>query len=141
MASCISPKGDLRYMIRNKPFDSAAIIEYLRYLLAEFNQNLIIIWAGGVPHGASIHDSKEVRTFLDTLPQGKLFLAQQPHYSPELNADEQVWYHLKNYKLKNTCNQNVNELQPKITKVMDDLKNNTDLIKNFFKHPELGFYN
>lgn len=136
MASAVSPTGQMRYMIRKKPFDSQAIIEYLEYLLAQFDQKLLIIW-----DGATIHNSKEVKNYLATKTENELYLVQQPHYSPELNADEQVWSNLKNYKLKNTCNQNVNELQIKISEVMDDLKNNIQLIMNFFKHPELGFYN
>lgn len=136
MASAISPDGDLKYVIRSKPFDSKAIIEYLEFLLKEFKRKLLIVW-----DGASIHDSKEVRSWLGNQENGRIYLVKQPHYSPELNADEQVWNYLKNYKLKNTCNQNVKELQAKIITAMDELKKDNQLIMNFFKHPELGFYN
>lgn len=136
MASAISPLGDLWYFIRNKPFDSQAVIEYLTYLRETANRKLLIIW-----DGASIHSSQEVRNWLEKQKKDDFYLAQQPHYSPELNADEQVWHQLKGYRLKNTCNKNVKELQPKITQAMENLKNDKELIKAFFTHPELGYYN
>jgi DDE superfamily endonuclease len=136
LASAISEQGDLEYIVRNKPFDSTAIIDFLIHLMAIFTQKLLIIW-----DGAAIHDSQEVRNFLTTLPKDKLYLVKQPFYSPELNGDEQVWNYLKNYQLKNTCIQNIKELHYKIDTSMDEMKKQPDLIPNFFKHPKLGFYN
>ncbi len=134
MASAVSPLGDLLYVVRNKPFDSQAIIEYLEYLMEQLDRKLLIIW-----DGASIHDSQELRNWLHELPQDKIYLVQQPHYSPELNADEQVWSHLKNYKVKNQCNQNLKELHKKTVQALENMKANPELIMAFFKHPDLGF--
>lgn len=136
MASAISPQGELFYMIRNKPYDSAAIIEYLSYLRATTRKKLLIIW-----DGASIHYSEELRNWLEKQKKDDFYLVQQPHYSPELNADEQVWHQLKGYRLKNTCNKDVKELQPKIVQAMEKLKDQKELIKAFFTHPDLGYYN
>ena len=135
MASAITPSGEVRYMIRNQPFDSAAVIEFLQYLLSSFGQKLLIVW-----DGASIHDSKEVRTYLETKKQKELRLVMQPHYSPELNADEQVWTYLKQHKLKNTCNPTLTELKEKVCTVMEALKQQPLLVQNFFHHPQLGYY-
>ncbi|MBD0375438.1 MAG: IS630 family transposase [Flavisolibacter sp.] len=135
MASAISPAGQLRYMICNQPFDSKAVIEFVEYLLESFSRKLLIVW-----DGASIHDSKEFKTYLATKSKGELHLAMQPHYSPELNADEQVWSYLKNHKLKNTCNPTIKELNEKITTVRETLKQQPSLIQNFFPHPQLGYY-
>lgn len=134
LASAIGANGEMDFMIRNKPFDSAAIIEFLKHLLETFNKKLIIIW-----DGASIHHSALIKSFLKKLPENQLYLVQQPRYSPELNADEQVWAYLKNYKLKNTCNHNVKELFPKINKALVDMKNDKALIASFFHHPNLSF--
>lgn len=134
MASAISPKGDLIYMIRNKPFNGDAIVEFLKMLLDDFDGKLLIIW-----DNASIHNCKATRSFLEKSTDAKrLYLVQQPKYAPELNADEQVWNYLKNKMLKNTCNQNIKELKPKIIKAMKKLKDQPKLICQFFKHPELG---
>ena len=134
MASAVSPDGDLLYMIRNQPFDSKAIIEYLKYLKANLQRKLLIIW-----DGASIHHSEEIKQWLAKQKENDFFLVKQPYYSPELNADEQAWQQLKNCRLKNRCNQNVKELQPRIEKAMDDMKKNKTLIQSFFKHPKLGY--
>ncbi len=44
MASAISEQGDLAYIVRNKPFDSQAIIEFLNHLMTTLKQKLLIIW-------------------------------------------------------------------------------------------------
>lgn len=134
MASAVSPDGDLLYMIRNQPFDSKAIIEYLEYLKENLQRKLLVIW-----DGASIHHSEEIRKWLEKQKEGDFFLVKQPFYSPELNADEQVWQQLKNRRLKNRCNQNVKELQPRIEKAMDEMKKDKALIQSFFRHPKLGY--
>ena len=135
MASAISPKGDLIYMIRNKPFNGDAIVEFLEMLLADFDGKLLIIW-----DNSSIHNCRATRSFLENSTDAKrLYLVQQPSYAPELNPDEQVWNYLKAIKLKNTCNRNIKELKPKIINIMEELKAKPKLIRQFFKHPELGF--
>jgi len=97
---------------------------------------LLIVW-----DGASIHDSEEVRKYLGTKKQNEFHLVKQPYYSPELNAGEQVWNYLKQHKLKNTCNPTIKKLKEKVTAVMEGLKQQPSIIRNFFKHPDLGFYN
>lgn len=140
LASAISPKGELIYVIRNRPFDAEAIIEFLKLLLQIMPGKLIIIW-----DNASIHNCKATRAFLNQLQgtpqQDRLWLVQQPKYSPELNADEQVWNYLKYFKLKNTFYFNVKELKNKVIKAMDELKDECHIIQNFFHHPKLAFYN
>ena len=137
VASAISPAGDLQYMIRKQPFDSEAIISYPEHLQQAFaRRKLLIIW-----DNASIHDSDKVRTYLSTQKSKRLHLAKQPLYSPDLNADEQVWSYLKQHKLQNTCNQTAAVLHKKITQSMNALQQQPELIQSFFHHPDLGFYN
>ena len=89
--SGISPTGDLRYHCREKPFDAQAIIAFLQQMLTIYEGKLLIIW-----DNASIHDCAATRTFLTTDARaGRLHLAKQPTYTPEVNADEQVWQQLK----------------------------------------------
>lgn len=124
-------------MLRKQPFNAEAIIEFMKLLLEHFKGKILIIW-----DNASIHNCEATRAFLAASPLSpRIFLAQQPKYSPELNADEQVWNYLKAVELKNTCNRNVKELQPKIILAMEKLKNNPRLITQFFHHKDLGFYN
>lgn len=135
MASAIGCNGEMDFMIRNKPFDGDLIVDFLKQLLDKFKKKLIIIW-----DGASIHDCKAVKSFLSKLPDNQLFLKQQPFYSPELNADEQVWAHLKNHKLKNTYNRNAKELSSKIETALIEMQENRSLIASFFKHPKVTYF-
>lgn len=136
-ASAISEAGDLVYTIQKKPFNSTGITNFLAQLLDQIAGKLLLIW-----DGASIHHSAEVKAWLATYEAApRLHLVQQPRYSPELNADEQVWNYLKNVVLKNTNIQSVKELKPKIVAGLDDLKKEPQKIQRFFHHPDLGFYN
>jgi transposase len=136
VASAISPAGGLQYMIRKQPFDSEAIISYLEHLQQAFaRRKLLIIW-----DSASIHDSDKIRTYLSAQKKKRLHLEKQPLYSPELNADEQVWSYLKQ-QLQNTCNQTAAVLYKRITQSMNALQQQPQLIQSFFHHPDLGFYN
>ena len=74
MASAVSPQGDLFYLVRNKPFDSAAIIESLEYLRTASGRKLLIVW-----DGASIHHSDLIKKWLAKQPQDDFFLAKQPY--------------------------------------------------------------
>lgn len=137
VASAISTAGDLFYQVRDQAFDGPAIVEFLRHILAKVAEKVLIIW-----DNASIHDCEKTRQFLRSETAGKrLHLAKQPTYSPQLNADEQVWSQLKCIGLKNTCYQNVKELQPKVIEEMEKLKKDRQRIQQFFRHPDLGFYN
>lgn len=137
LASGISTAGDLIYKIRKKPFDGAAMVEFLKQMLNEFEGKIMIVW-----DNASIHDCEKTREFLaDQDIAERLHLAKQPTYSPEVNADEQVWYQVKTIGLKNTCYKNIRELKPKIIEEMEKLKNKPKLIKQFFHHEDVGFYN
>jgi transposase len=135
LASAISTTGELFYEVREKAFDGSAIVDFLRHLLAQVAEKVLIIW-----DNASIHDCEKTRQFLRSDPQAqRLHLAKQPTYSPQLNADEQVWSQLKGKGLSNTCYQNVKELKPKIIEEMEKLKQDRSRIQQFFHHPDLGF--
>jgi transposase len=136
LASGISETGDLIYKIRQKPFDGAAIVAFLKQMLAGLSGKLLIVW-----DNASIHDCEETRLFLATDKRAKrLHLAKQPTYSPEVNADEQVWNQIKNSGLKNSCYRTIKELKSKLIKEFEKLKNKPELIKQFFRHEDVGFY-
>ena len=137
LASAISDSGELVYQVRRKPFDGAAIVAFLKKLLTRLSGKLLIVW-----DNASIHDCQQMHQFLDEDEQSdRLHLVKQPTYAPELNADEQVWYHLKQVGLKNTCYRNIKELQPSVIREMEKLKAKPELIKQFFHHEDVGFYN
>ena len=139
LASAISSRGELWYCIRNKPFDGVAIVEFLKQLLdKEYStEKLVLIW-----DNTTIHNCETTRTFLSTHNQAqRLQLVQLPTYSPELNADEQVWHYLKCVLLKDTTTKEMNQLQTNIENGLIAMKNNSRLIAKFFHHPNVCFYN
>lgn len=139
LASAISIKGELWYCSREKPFDGAAIADFLAYLLEKAypNEKLLLIW-----DNTSIHDCETTRRFLATHSQAeRLHLVQQPTYSPEVNADEQVWQHLKCVILKNTNTADINQLKTNINQGLELMKSKRELITKFFQHPSVSFYN
>ena len=135
-ASAISEDGDLIYEVREKAFDAKAIIGFLRSILQKLNKKIILIW-----DNASIHDCEAMRLFLSTDPIAQnIYLAKIPIYSPQFNADEQVWNLVKNHGLYNTCYRIVKELIDTLDANLADLSKNPELIKRLFKHPDVHFY-
>lgn len=136
VASAISAEGDLFFHHRLEPYNTDAIIEFLMLLLHSVTNKILIVW-----DGASIHRSKKLKEFLTSYQQAdRLLLFIQPPYSPQVNADELVWQRIKNVALKNSCFQNFKELKDKVLSEIKALSENRDLIKNFFRHPEVAYY-
>lgn len=136
VASAVSAQGRLLFHHRNEPYDTDGIIDFLKYLLEVTQTKLLVVW-----DGASIHKSKKLKEFLAQYEQAKrLHLVIQPAYSPELNADEQVWQWLKNVALKNACLLNFKELKTRVLEQINRLAETPALLKNFFLHPDLDCY-
>jgi len=136
VASAISEQGKVVFHTRQEPYDTDGIITFLQGLLEQVPGKVLLVW-----DGASVHKSAKLRQFLCDCSQAwRLHLVIQPPYSPHLNADELLWQRLKNVALKNSCFQNFKELKNRVIEEINQLANNSALIKNFFKHPDLGFY-
>jgi transposase len=133
--SAICEKGKLFWNLRPNAFKGQSIVQFLRDLLSFAKKKILVIW-----DGASIHRSKEVKSFLASMKKKEIWLVRIPPYSPELNADEQVWNHLKAVLLKNTCAHNLNELESNIKYAMEIIEESPELIRSFFRHPEVGYY-
>jgi transposase len=133
--SAISEQGEMYFQIQNTSFTGLTIVAFLRALLVFFNKKLLIIW-----DGAKIHHDENVKQFLSNENNDRIFLAKIPPYTPELNADEQVWQTLKDDKLKNVVCKNLTELHQKLEKAFNELKQDVEKIKSFFRHPEVHFY-
>lgn len=133
--AAISPEGKIVSDVLDGNFDGEEIVKFLKKLLKTFHKQIHLIW-----DGAKCHCGETVKTFLATFPDAKrLFLYRIPPYSPELNPTEQLWNIAKNVELKNVFSKSKKELRDKLDTVFDKLKNKTDTIKAFFKHPKVKF--
>jgi transposase len=133
--SAINESGQLEYQVQNEPYDGKSIVNFLKHLRSKVNKKILVIW-----DGASIHFAKVVQDYLATLPEKAIFLVKQPPYSPEINADEQVWAYLKGYLMKNDCVRDIKELHKKLCEHLSEMQKNKQLIASFFRHPDLGYY-
>lgn len=133
--AAISTTGTILVDIIEDSFDGQSIVVFLRKILAAFKKEIHLIW-----DGAKIHAGLTVKEFLATEPEAKrLFLYRIPPYSPELNPTEQLWNNLKNVKLKNVFSKNKQQLKENLNKALDDIIENEDIVKSFFRHPKVVF--
>jgi transposase len=71
---------------------------------------------------------------------GRVPLATLPAYSPQLNATEPVWAWLKGGQLKNVCCKTLDTFPQVVQKAFEKLSATTEIIQNFFEHPEVAYY-
>lgn len=135
MISAVTETGGFYSAIQEESFTGATVTDFLRCLAEEIDYPLVVVW-----DNASIHRAQEVKAFLSEENAGRIHLAAQPSYSPELNADEQAWNWLKYHQLKNVCCKTLAELREKVQAAAKKLRSSPHLIRGFFSHPELGFF-
>ena len=78
---------------------------------------------------APSHCSKELKEWLTEQNDERLKLYRLPPYSPELNPIEHLWAIAKK-KLGNYAFKNLTELKIAVEKVLNELAQDTELIKN-----------
>ena len=133
--SVIIATGDLHDQVQSGSYHGEDVVRCLRQIREMYPTTLTVIW-----DGASIHRGESVNTFLRTEHHGVIQLEQLPAYSPELNADEQVWAYIKEHELQHLCCKTCDELTPHVVAAFERLKQRPDVIRSFFKHPQVGFY-
>lgn len=136
--SGISAKGELFFKLQGRSFHSGDVAAFLKDILQYVGKKITVIW-----DGAKIHQGKEVKALLqqqEDSSQEQICLVRIPSYSPDLNADEQVWQSLKDDMLKNVICKNIGELESRVSNAFEVLKKDTQKIKNYFKHPDVGYY-
>jgi transposase len=126
--SAVSPEGELWLAVRDKAFDSDAIIGFLDALQEQIDSNLVIIW-----DGATIHRSKKLKKYLADGAAKRLHLERLPGYAPELNPDEGVWHYLKHIEFKNRCCADMTQLKQELAAATRRLQDKPDIIQACFR--------
>lgn len=132
--SAISSEGDWVYQIQENNYKGQEVVGFLKQLLDTFNKILLIIW-----DGVRIHSNEQVKDFLRQDKEEAIYLAKIPSYSPELNAEEQVWKALKSNMLKNVICKNLAQLKTKLQNTFQGLQECGEKIANFFKYPKVVY--
>lgn len=129
--AAVGCNGEVYHQIQ-KSCKAEDTIAFLEGLLAFTHKRIILIW-----DNARCHVAQEVKAFLKD--QSRLKVINQPAYSPEVNACELLWNHIKNVKLKNVLHTTQASLRYAIGKAFDEIKLEFEIIKSFFRHPDVNF--
>lgn len=137
ISGAISPDGYAYFEVREQEgFKQLGLTRFMDNLWADAKAALLMIW-----DGASSHRSKTVKSYLANQNQEhpRIWLENTPPYSPELNPIEQVWAWLKQ-KMANQFFETTRKLKMAVIEVLNEMKNDKELIKSFFKHEDLACY-
>jgi len=137
ISGIITPEGKSYFEVREQEgFKQKGMTRFLDNARKSMRKNLLLVW-----DNAPSHKSKTVKGYLAKQSQKnpKIWMANIPPYSPELNPIEQLWGYLKK-KLTNQFFKNTKELKAAVCKELDDIRKNKNLIQSFFRHKELKCY-
>ena len=124
----ITPGGELYLVSQEASFNSSGVVDFLRHLMGRIEGKMGIIW-----DGASIHRSKEVRTFLEEGAAERIELVRLPSYAPQLNPTEGVWSLLKcGSFLRNFACHDLTQLKNLLTTASSALRTKPALLRTCF---------
>lgn len=132
--SAISNTGRLIFTLHEKRISSDEIIHFLSQMLSHHPRRHLIV----IMDQAPCHKSKKTREFVAS--QSRLHLHYLPPRSPELNADEKVWDHLKNKELKSHQATTTKELKGLAKKKLSKMAKNSSLLRGIFRRSEIASF-
>lgn len=131
--SGISPDGRLFLQVRQTPYDSEAVVAFLRVLLRKIAGKVLIIW-----DGSPIHRAQPIKDFLKRGAARRLWLEQLPGYAPDLNPDEGIWNYLKRVELANLCCPDRSTLHTELIRARERLRHKRHIIRSCFAQSGLA---
>lgn len=136
MISAISPQGLVRFQVHVGPMNGDRFIVFLKALIKSVEAGKIFL----IVDGSSIHKSKKVKAFLEKDEiNGRLELFILPPYSPQLNPDEWVWNNVKNTRLGRVVSNDSDDLKNKAIGALRRLQKMPELVRSFFRDPDLAY--
>lgn len=134
-ALCVSPhRNKLNLYFRLYPdanINTAAVIGFLRGLMKELNNHILIVWDRFQPHRAGkVHDM--------LLANPRLHIEYLPPYAPELNPVEYVWAHTKMNPMANMPVMELSALATKARTHIRSLQKRQSLLRAFVKASRLS---
>ena len=124
--SAISRTGQLVFKLHEKRIASDEIIEFLKQLLIHHKKRHLVIIMDQAPP----HTSKKTQYFIKN--QKRLHVFYLPPYSPDWNADEQVWNHLKNEELKGHQAKTKQDMMHLTKRKLTNMANNPHQMRGIF---------
>lgn len=137
ISGVISSDGYSYFEVReSEGFKQKGLTRFIDNIVADSRDKILMVW-----DGAPSHTSTTVKSYLNAQNKDNpiVWLAQLPPYSPELNPIEQVWGILKK-RLANKFIKTTAELKKAVTDTLNEMKQDVQLIKSFFKNKDLICY-
>lgn len=124
--SGVTMAGHLYTLVRNRAFNSADSVSFLKHLRRQIGGRLMVIWDGSPIH------RKEVTRFMAEGGAAHIHLERLPAYAPDLNPDEGVWQQLKNVELRNVPCQSLAQLRHELGLAIMRLRSKPQVVRSFF---------
>jgi len=137
VSGVITSEGKSYFEVREQEgFKQKGLTRFLDNTRKAMRKNLLLIW-----DNAPSHKSQTVKEYLQAQEEDnpRIWIANIPPYSPELNPIEQLWGYLKK-KLANQFFKTTKELKAAVLKELNVIQQDKKLIKRFFCHEELDCY-
>lgn len=124
----VTPAGKLYTLVRQKSLKSPESVDFLKHLLVQTGQKLLVIW-----DGSPIHRWGAVQEFLADGGAKRVHLESMPGYAPDLSPlDQGCWQHLKHVEMKNLSCMDMEELHLEFHLAIGRLRQKPNLIQSFF---------
>lgn len=133
MASAISMRGAMHWMIYEGMMDSALFIEFMNLLIRDIRGKIFLI-----VDNAPYHKSKATNDWVKE-HSNRIELFFLPSYSPDLNPDEWVWKNVKNDSIARVVPQRPGHLFEIADRALRMLRATPGKIRSFFADPHLDY--
>jgi transposase len=104
------------------------VLRFVRWLRRKLGRGLIIVWDGLSQH----------RSAAKRLASDGYIVVELPGYAPDLNPDEWVWRHAKHVDLGNSCPDDLDDLQRRLTRSLRAMHRRPALLRAFFRGARLS---
>ena len=124
----VTRAGKLYTLVRQKSLKSVESVVFLKHLLVQTGQKLLVIW-----DGSPIHRWGAVQEFLAAGGAKRVHLEALPGYAPDLSPlDQGCWQHLKHVEMRNLSCMDREELHLEFHLAIGRLRQKPHLIQSFF---------
>ena len=124
----VTQAGKLYTLVRQKSLKSSESVEFLKHLLVQTRQKLLVIW-----DGSPIHRWGAVQEYLAAGGAKRVHLELMPGYAPDLSPlDQGCWQHLKHVEMRNLSCMDMEELHLEFHLAIGRLRQKPHLIQSFF---------
>ena len=124
----VTPAGKLYTLVRQNSLKSLESVVFLKHLLVQTGQKLLVIW-----DGSPIHRWGAVQEFLAAGGAKRVHLEAMPGYAPDLSPlDQGCWQHLKHVEMRNLSCMDMEELHLEFHLAIGRLRQKPQLIQSFF---------